>query len=84
MIGGNLATNAGGLRLMRYGNLKGNVTGVEFVKADGTIVDVLSLNKKDNTGFDLKSLMIGSEGTLGVITKAAVKCPPKPRAKHVS
>lgn len=72
-IGGNIATNAGGLRILRYGNLHGTVLGLEFVTADGTVVDVLSKNKKDNTGIDLKQLMIGSEGVLGVITKAAIQ-----------
>ena len=82
-LGGNISTNAGGLRLLRYGNLHGSVLGVEFVKADGEIVDVLSKNKKDNTGLDLKQLMIGSEGILGVVTKVAVNCPPLPRDKNV-
>ncbi|CAD7943759.1 unnamed protein product [Amoebophrya sp. A25] len=82
-VGGNIATNAGGLRVLRYGNLHGSVLGLEFVKADGKVVDVLSRNKKDNTGIDLKQLLIGSEGILGVITKAAVQCPPLSRAKHV-
>ena len=79
-IGGNVSTNAGGLRRLRYGNLHRNVVGVEFVKANGEVVDVLSLNKKDNTGLDLKQLMIGSEGVLGVVTQVAVSCPVKPNA----
>lgn len=82
-LGGNISTNAGGLRLLRYGNLHGNVVGVEFVKADGEVVDVLSKNKKDNTGLDLKQLMIGSEGLLGVVTKVAVNCPPLPVDKNL-
>eukprot|EP01063_Lacrimia_lanifica_P006194 TRINITY_DN13730_c0_g1_i1.p3 TRINITY_DN13730_c0_g1~~TRINITY_DN13730_c0_g1_i1.p3 ORF type:complete len:514 (+),score=192.21 TRINITY_DN13730_c0_g1_i1:1938-3479(+) len=82
-IGGNLATNAGGLRLLRYGNLHGNVLGVEFVKANGEVVDVLSRNKKDNTGIDLKQLMIGSEGVLGVVTRCVVQCPGASRSKKV-
>ncbi|CAD7963257.1 unnamed protein product [Amoebophrya sp. A25] len=82
-IGGNLATNAGGLRLLRYGNLHGNCLGLEFVKADGSVVDVLSRNKKDNTGIDLKQLLIGSEGTLGIITKAAFQCPVLPGDTNV-
>lgn len=82
-IGGNIATNAGGLRILRYGNLHGSVLGLEFVKGSGEVVDVLSLNKKDNTGLDLKQLLIGSEGILGVITKASVQCPPLSPAKHV-
>eukprot|EP00392_Amoebophrya_sp_AT5.2_P002630 g2635.t1 len=83
MVGGNLSTNAGGLRLLRYGNLHGSCLGIEFVKADGTIVDLLSLNKKDNTGLDLKQLLIGAEGTLGVITKAAINCPALPAGQNV-
>ncbi len=82
-IGGNISTNAGGLRLLRYGNLHGSVVGLEFVLADGTVVDCLSQNKKDNTGVDLKQLMIGAEGILGVITKAAVHCAPLPGGKNV-
>ena len=62
-IGGNVATNAGGLRLLRYGSLHGTVTGLEVVLADGTILDTLSYCRKDNTGYDLKQLFIGSEGT---------------------
>ncbi|KAF4533517.1 hypothetical protein B566_EDAN001002 [Ephemera danica] len=79
-IGGNVSTNAGGLRLMRYGSLHDNILGVEAVKADGTIVDCLNINKKDNTGYALHHLFIGSEGTLGVVTKVSIKCPPSPRA----
>ncbi len=57
-----MSTNAGGLRLLRYGNLHGSVLGVEAVLADGQIMDCLSQMKKDNTGYDLKHLFIGSEG----------------------
>ncbi|KAG2502831.1 hypothetical protein JM18_009629, partial [Phytophthora kernoviae] len=60
-IGGNVATNAGGLRLLRYGSLHGTVLGVEAVLADGTVIDCLSTMRKDNTGYDLKQLFIGSE-----------------------
>lgn len=77
-IGGNVSTNAGGLRLIRYGNLHGNVLGVEAVKANGQIIDCLSTLKKDNTGYHLKHLFIGSEGTLGVVTKVVIHCPQKP------
>ncbi|KAL1491329.1 hypothetical protein ABEB36_011940 [Hypothenemus hampei] len=83
-IGGNVATNAGGLRLLRYGNLHGSVLGVEAVKADGQIIDLLSALKKDNTGFHLKHLFIGSEGVLGIITKVAIQCPPKPLAINLA
>lgn len=64
-IGGNVSTNAGGLRYVRYGSLHGNVLGMEMVLADGTIVDSLSTLRKDNTGYDIKQLFIGAEGTLG-------------------
>ncbi|XP_074030155.1 D-2-hydroxyglutarate dehydrogenase, mitochondrial [Leptinotarsa decemlineata] len=83
-IGGNVSTNAGGLRLLRYGNLHGTVLGVEAVKADGEIIDCLSTLKKDNTGYHLKHLFIGSEGTLGIITKIAIQCPPKPKAVNLA
>lgn len=64
-IGGNIATNAGGLRLIRYGSLHGSVLGLEVVLADGTVLDLLNTLRKDNTGYDLKQLFIGAEGTLG-------------------
>ncbi|XP_077009487.1 D-2-hydroxyglutarate dehydrogenase, mitochondrial isoform X2 [Tamandua tetradactyla] len=83
-IGGNVATNAGGLRLLRYGSLRGTVLGLEVVLADGTILDLLSSLRKDNTGYDLKQLFIGSEGTLGVITAVSILCPPKPEAVSVA
>jgi len=74
-IGGNVATNAGGSRFVRYGSLRSSVLGMEVVLANGTVVDMLTTLKKDNTGYDLKQLMIGSEGTLGVITKLAIATP---------
>jgi len=64
-IGGNVSTNAGGLRLLRYGSLHGTVLGLEVVLPDGTVLDLLRQLRKDNTGFDLKQLFIGSEGCLG-------------------
>ncbi|XP_026751276.2 D-2-hydroxyglutarate dehydrogenase, mitochondrial-like [Galleria mellonella] len=82
-IGGNVSTNAGGVRLLRYGNLHGSILGVEAVKADGTIIDCLKALKKDNTGYHLKHLFIGSEGTLGLVTKVAIHCPVKPKAVTV-
>jgi len=82
-LGGNVSTNAGGLRLLRYGSLHGSIVGAEFVLADGTIVDVLSTMRKDNTGYDLKQLLIGAEGTLGIVTKLAIACPPKPNSETV-
>lgn len=83
-IGGNVATNAGGLRLLRYGSLHGTVLGIEAVMADGSIFNGLSKLRKDNTGYDLKQLFIGSEGTLGVITGISILCPPKPSAVNVA
>nr|XP_061824086.1 D-2-hydroxyglutarate dehydrogenase, mitochondrial-like isoform X1 [Nerophis lumbriciformis]XP_061824087.1 D-2-hydroxyglutarate dehydrogenase, mitochondrial-like isoform X1 [Nerophis lumbriciformis]XP_061824089.1 D-2-hydroxyglutarate dehydrogenase, mitochondrial-like isoform X1 [Nerophis lumbriciformis]XP_061824090.1 D-2-hydroxyglutarate dehydrogenase, mitochondrial-like isoform X1 [Nerophis lumbriciformis] len=82
-IGGNVATNAGGLRLLRYGSLHGNVLGLEAVLADGQVLDCLATLRKDNTGYDLKQLFIGSEGTLGVITAVSVLCPRKPNSVNV-
>ncbi|XP_023221308.1 D-2-hydroxyglutarate dehydrogenase, mitochondrial-like [Centruroides sculpturatus] len=83
-IGGNIATNAGGLRLIRYGSLTGNVLGLEVVLADGRILDCLSTNRKDNTGYNLRQIFIGSEGTLGIITKAAILCVVKPSNVAIS
>ncbi|KLT38536.1 FAD-binding domain-containing protein [Cutaneotrichosporon oleaginosum] len=83
-IGGNVATNAGGLRLLRYGSLRGSVVGLEAVLADGTIWNGLKTLRKDNTGFDIKQLFIGSEGTLGVITGIAIQCPRRPAALRVA
>ncbi len=79
-IGGNLATNAGGIRLLRYGSLPGNTLGIQAVLANGSIFIGLSTNRKDNTGYNLKQLFIGSEGTLGVITAANILCPKYPSA----
>ena len=78
-IGGNIATNAGGVHVMRYGNCRDLVLGLEVVMPDGTVWDGLRKLRKDNTGYDLKQLFIGSEGTLGVITGAVLKLFPTPR-----
>ena len=83
-IGGNVSTNAGGLRLLRYGSLRGNVLGIEAVLADGSTVDCMSSLRKDNTGYDIKQLFIGSEGTLGVVTKVALLAPIKPAYTNVA
>jgi FAD/FMN-containing dehydrogenase len=83
-IGGNLATNAGGTQVLRYGNARELTLGIEAVLADGTVWDGLRGLRKDNTGYDLKQLFIGSEGTLGVITAATLKLFPQPRARVVS
>jgi FAD/FMN-containing dehydrogenase len=77
-IGGNLGTNAGGVGVLAYGNARQLVLGLEVVLADGRIWNGLSPLKKDNTGYDLRDLFIGSEGTLGVITAATLKLFPKP------
>jgi len=77
-IGGNLATNAGGVNVVRWGNARDLCLGVEAVLADGTIVRGLKSLRKDNTGYDLRHLLIGSEGTLGVITAARLRLFPKP------
>jgi len=83
-VGGNVACNAGGLRLLRYGSLHGTVLGVEAVLPDGTILDDLSLLRKNNTGYDLKQLFIGSEGTIGIITAISIVCPQRPKAQNVA
>jgi FAD/FMN-containing dehydrogenase len=78
-IGGNLATNAGGIAVLRYGNARDLVLGLEVVLADGRIWNGLTALRKNNTGYDLKQLFLGSEGTLGIITAAVVKLFPKPK-----
>jgi FAD/FMN-containing dehydrogenase len=78
-IGGNLSTNAGGIAVLRYGNTRELTLGLEVVLADGRIWDGLRGLRKDNTGYDLKQLFIGGEGTLGIITAATLKLFPKPR-----
>jgi len=83
-IGGNLSTNAGGTAVLRYGNAKELVLGLEVVFPDGTIMSGLRRLRKDNTGYDLKQLFLGSEGTLGIITKAVLKLFPLPADKATS
>ena len=80
-IGGNLATNAGGTQVVRYGNARDLCLGVEVVTAQGEIWEGLSGLRKDNTGYDLRDLFVGSEGTLGIITAATLKLYPAPAAK---
>jgi FAD/FMN-containing dehydrogenase len=77
-LGGLLATNAGGVNVIRYGNTRDLVLGVEAVLADGTVIHALSPLRKNNMGYDLRHLLIGSEGTLGVITAASLRLFPKP------
>jgi FAD/FMN-containing dehydrogenase len=79
-IGGNLSTNAGGTAVLAYGNARDLVQGLEVVLADGRVLNNLSKLKKDNTGYDLKHLFMGSEGTLGIITAAVLKLYPRPRS----
>lgn len=80
-IGGNLSTNAGGVQVLRYGNMRELVLGVEVVLPDGRVWDGLRALRKDNTGYDLKQLFIGAEGTLGIVTAVVLKLFPKPRAR---
>jgi FAD/FMN-containing dehydrogenase len=77
-LGGLLATNAGGVNVIRYGNARDLVLGIEAVLADGTLIHTLSPLRKNNMGYDLRHLLIGSEGTLGVITAATLRLFPKP------
>src|SRR6201747_33906 len=79
-IGGNLSTNAGGTTALAYGVAREMALGLKVVLADGRILNGLSKLKKDNTGYDLRNLFIGAEGTLGIITAASLKLFPKPRA----
>lgn len=79
-IGGALATNAGGMNALRYGSARDLCLGLEVVLASGEVLDLLKIVRKDNTGYDLKHLFIGAEGTLGIITAAALKLVPQPKA----
>src|SRR5262252_7672398 len=83
-IGGNLSTNAGGTAALAYGIARSHALGVEVVLADGRVLDSLNKLKKDNTGYDLKNLFIGAEGTLGVITAAVLRLVPRPRATETA
>ena len=83
-IGGNLATNAGGIGVLKYGNARDLCLGLEVVLADGSIINDIKTLKKDNTGYDLKNLFIGSEGSLGVITRAVLRLYPTPQNKIVA
>ena len=83
-IGGNISTNAGGNRVLRWGMMRDMVLGLEVVLADGSVVDALNPLIKNNTGYDLKQLFIGSEGTLGVVTRAVLRLRPKPVSENVA
>ncbi len=80
MLGGVLSTNAGGSNVLRYGSTRGLCLGVEVVLPDGRILNLMTELHKDNSGYDLKNLFIGAEGTLGIITAAVMKCVPAPKA----
>ena len=83
-IGGALATNAGGTAVLRYGNMRDLCLGLEVVLPDGRVITALNGLRKDNTGYDLKQLFIGSEGTLGVITRAVLKLCPLPKGRQTA
>jgi len=83
-IGGNLSSNAGGVNVLRYGMARALVLGLEVVLADGRVWDGLRALRKDNTGYDLKQLFIGAEGTLGVITAAVLRLVPLPRERQTA
>ena len=81
-IGGNIATNAGGMNVLRYGMMRSLVLGLEAVMADGTVVSSMNRMLKNNAGYDIKQLFIGTEGTLGVVTRAVLRLFPKPASRH--
>ncbi|MCP3673836.1 MAG: FAD-binding oxidoreductase, partial [Gammaproteobacteria bacterium] len=83
-IGGTLATNAGGNEVIRYGMTREQVLGIEVVLADGSIITNMKSLIKNNTGYDLKQIFIGSEGTLGVITRAVLRLRPKPKSRNTA
>jgi FAD/FMN-containing dehydrogenase len=83
-VGGLIATNAGGVRVLRYGSMRAQVLGLEAVLADGTVVSRLSGLAKDNTGYDLTQLLVGSEGTLGIVTRAQLRLVPLLPARAVA
>jgi FAD/FMN-containing dehydrogenase len=83
-IGGNISTNAGGVNVLRYGNTRDLVLGLEVVLASGEVLDLMRSLRKDNTGYDLKQMFIGAEGTLGIVTAAVLKLFPLPRASTLA
>lgn len=83
-LGGNAATNAGGMRVIRYGMMREQVLGLEAVLANGTVISSMNRMLKNNTGYDLKQLFIGSEGTLGVITRLVLRLREAPRSHHTA
>ena len=83
-IGGTVATNAGGINVLRYGMMRNLVLGLEVVMADGTVISSMNQMLKNNTGYDLKQLFIGSEGTLGIVTRVVVKLFPMPKSRQTA
>lgn len=83
-IGGNVSTNAGGLRVVRYGMMRNLVLGIEAVLADGTVLSALNRMLKNNAGYDLKQLFIGTEGTLGIVTRIDLRLVPQPRSQNTA
>lgn len=83
-IGGNIATNAGGNRVIRYGMMRDSVLGLEAVLADGTVLSSLNHLIKNNAGYDLKQMFVGSEGTLGIVTRAVLRLRPRPASQNVA
>ena len=83
-IGGNISTNAGGVQVLRYGNMRNLVLGLEVVLPDGSVWDGLRGLRKDNTGYDMKQVFAGAEGTLGIITAAVLRLFPKPTASETA
>lgn len=83
-LGGTIATNAGGNRVLRWGMTRANLLGIEVVLADGTIVSALNRLTKNNTGYDMKHIFAGTEGTLGIVTRAVVRLVPKPVSQQVA
>ncbi|MCP4302103.1 MAG: FAD-binding oxidoreductase, partial [Gammaproteobacteria bacterium] len=81
-IGGNIATNAGGINVLRYGMMRNLVLGLEAVMADGTVMSSMNHMLKNNAGYDMKQLFIGSEGTLGVVTRAVLRLFPQPAGRQ--
>ena len=83
-IGGNIATNAGGVKFIRFGGMREQVLGIEVVLPSGEVLDMNTGLRKNNTGYDLRQLFIGSEGTLGIVTRATLRLTPPPRNMQVS
>ena len=83
-MGGMVATNAGGLRTIKYGTVRANVLGLEAVLPDGTVLTHLNKSTKDNTGLDLQNLIVGSEGTIAVITRVVFRLFPAEKIQHTA